>query len=156
MNSYRNKRRQDSSSEESDVEELDSFYNDPIGFNDTSSSDEQGDEDPLGSDHELESDFDDDPLGDGENCALDFEFNDPVEGDEYNFDESDDGEYSYEDFESEPESDTDTDTEDSDDTDGNEATGSKGRPTLCIVLLNFLSETWIEFTILWSLVANCF
>lgn len=144
--SYRHKRRHDSSSEESDAEELDNFYNDLIDFNDTFSSEEQGDEDPLGRSDELDSDFGDDPLGDAEDCATDFEFHDPVEADEYNFDEFDDGENFLEDFESEP--DSDTEEEDSDDTDENVATVSKGKTTFCIVLLNFLVETWIVITIL--------
>ncbi len=139
MNSYRNKRRYDSSSEESDAEELDSFYNDLEDFNYTNSFDEQEDEDPLGPDEELNSDFDDDPLGDKEKCHLDFDFNDPVEAEEYNFDESDYGDNSFDDFESESES--DTDAEDSDDADENGATGSKGKTAFFKFLMNCFSET---------------
>lgn len=135
-NSYSTKRRHDSSSEESDAEELDSFYNDPIDLSDTYSSDEQGEKDPLGD--ELDSDFDDDPLGDNENCVLNFEFDDPLEAEEYNFDESDDGECIYEEFGSEVESDTEADTEDSDSDDPveNEAAGSKSKPMFCIVIFS--------------------
>ncbi|KAJ6615096.1 hypothetical protein Bhyg_17594, partial [Pseudolycoriella hygida] len=129
-----NKRRHDSSLEESFAEAFDSFYNDPIDFNDTYSSDDQEYADPLGSDHELASNFYDDPLefndrvedgvsDDDEDGSLGdgnyLEFNDPVEGDEFNFDESDDDDTN-ECFISESGSDSEgnsEDWEDSDDTD---------------------------------------
>ena len=90
----------------------------------------------MGSHDELDSEFDDDPLGDAENFAVDF--NDPVEADEFSFDEFDGAEYIYEDFQSDAESDTDVDTEESDSEDPleNEAIGSKGKPKFCI--FNFL------------------
>ncbi|KAJ6639510.1 hypothetical protein Bhyg_12256, partial [Pseudolycoriella hygida] len=117
----RNKRRHDSSEEES-YAEFDNFYEDQIDFNATYSSDEQGYEDPLCSEPEVNSDFEDDPLRGDESYV---DLNDPVEYDQGNFDEPDDDEYTNEVFVSDTESDTEEDSEDSNDTDENEAAGSK-------------------------------
>lgn len=119
-------------------------------MNDTYSSDEQVEQDPLGRDDELDSDFDYDPLGDAENCTV--VFNDPVEDDEFSFDEDDEFEYIYEDFQSDVESDTDVDTEESDSEDPleNVATGSKGKPMFCIII--FSEGSLLSFW--WSAIAK--